>query len=434
MSQMMSQPNFLRHARTTLATLATLGAALVAGCGDHAAPIDAAADQQPATRLSAADQIARGRYLVRAADCAACHTSAQGAPFAGGVELASPFGTFYGTNITPDKDHGIGKWSADDFYKALHDGVTPDKHLYPAMPYTSYRGLSRGDTDAMYAYLMQVKPAAVANRPHDLSFPYNMRVALVGWNLLFLKDQLPDASTGQTPAWQRGRYLSNALGHCAECHTPRAMFGRLDAARPLAGAALGRVAAPDITPAGLAARGWTGADLQTFFATGMAPQGSAYGEMFPVVHLSSQYLNKADLAAMSTYLLGDQPPRPQPVKPASADAARLKPGRQQYLAVCAGCHGREGEGKPHVAVAMLGNSTVRNADPHNLIVSMLDGIEAQKFPGLESMQDMPGFASRLSDAELADLANYLRASYGGQPGDVSADKVKALRAQAGKGH
>ncbi|MDR3380658.1 c-type cytochrome, partial [Cupriavidus basilensis] len=138
--------------------------------------------------------------------------------------------------------------------------------------------------------------------------------------------------------------------------------------------------------------------------------------------------------AMSTYLLGDQPPQPQPVKPASADAAQFKPGRQQYLAVCAGCHGREGEGKPHVAVAMLGNSTVRNADPHNLIVSMLDGIEAQKFPGLESLQDMPGFASRLSDAELADLANYLRASYGGQPGDVSADKVKALRVEAGKGH
>ncbi len=430
---MTSRPGFLRHARTTLAAMAALGAAVLAGCGDHAAPIAPAADQQPATQLSPAEQIARGRYLVRAADCAACHTSAQGAPFAGGVVLASPFGTFYGTNITPDKDHGIGKWSADDFYKALHDGVTPDKHLYPAMPYTSYRGLSRGDTDAMYAYLMQLKPAAVANRPHDLRFPYNMRIALIGWNLLFLRDQLPDASQGQTPAWQRGRYLSNALGHCAECHTPRAMFGRLDPALPLAGAALGRVAAPDITPAGLAARGWTGADLQTFFASGMAPQGSAFGEMFPVVHLSSRYLNQADLAAMSAYLLGDQPAAPQAIKPVSADVAQLKPGRQHYLAVCAGCHGREGEGKPHVAVAMQGNSTVRNADPRNLIVSMLDGIEAQRFPGLESLQDMPGFAARMSDAELAELANYLRASYGGQRADVSADRVKGLRAEAGKG-
>jgi mono/diheme cytochrome c family protein len=146
-----------------------------------------------------------------------------------------------------------------------------------------------------------------------------------------------------------------------------------------------------------------------------------------VVHLSSRYLNAADVGAMSTYLLGDKPPAPQPLKPANADAGAMATGRQHYLAVCAGCHGREGEGKPHVAVAMLGNSTVRNADPRNLIVSMLDGIERQDFPGLESMQDMPGFATRMNDAELAALANYLRASYGGQPADVTTDSVKVLR-------
>jgi mono/diheme cytochrome c family protein len=403
------------------------GAMLLAGCGDSAAPVAAAADQAPATKGSSAEQIARGRYLVRAADCAACHTAPEGAPFAGGVPLASPFGKFYGTNITPDKDHGIGKWSADDFYKALHDGVSPDKHLYPAMPYTSYRGLSRADTDAMYAYLMQLKPMAVANRPHELGFPYNIRFGLVFWNALFLKDTLPDASAGQSEAWQRGRYLSNALGHCAECHTPRATFGRLDASKPLAGSALARIGAPDITPGGLATRGWTAQDLQTFFATGIAPQGSAYGEMHPVVHLSTQYLNRGDLAAMTTYLLGDKPPAAQPVKPVTADAAQLAAGRKHYLAVCAGCHGAEGEGKPHVAVSMAGNSTVRNADPNNLIVSMLDGIAAQRFPGLEAMQDMPGFAASMNDGEVAQLANYLRATYGGQAADVTADAVKALR-------
>jgi len=422
----------IRPAAGMLPALASsaIVAVMLAGCGDRSGPVAPAADQAPAGKLSPAEQVARGRYLVRAADCAACHTSPTGAPFAGGAVLESPFGRFYGTNITPDKEHGIGKWTADDFYKALHDGVSPDKHLYPAMPYTSYRGLSRADTDAMYAYLMQRKPVAVANRPHDLQFPYNLRFGLVGWNMLFLKDKLPDASSGQTDAWQRGRYLSNALGHCAECHTPRAAFGRLDVSKPLAGAALARIGAPDISPAGLAARGWTGPDLQTFFATGIAPQGSAYGEMHPVVHLSTQYLNKNDLAAMSTYLLGDTPPAPQPVKvltAATADATQLAAGRKHYLAVCAGCHGAEGEGKPHVAVSMAGNSTVRNADPRNLIVSMLDGIAAQRFPGLESMQDMPGFASRMDDAELAQLANYLRASYGAQAADVTADKVKALR-------
>jgi mono/diheme cytochrome c family protein len=384
---------------------------------------------EPATRThdSAAEQIARGRYLAKAADCAACHTIPGGAPFAGGVKLASPFGTFYGTNITPDPVHGIGKWSAAQFYKALHDGVAPDKQLYPAMPYTSYRTMSRADSDAIYAYLMAQKPAAVPNREPDLKFPFNVRFAVMFWNMLFLKDTLPDASTGSSADWTRGRYLANALGHCAECHTPRGVFGQMNGAKALQGSTLGRVVPPDITPAGLAARGWNGADLQTFFATGISRQGSAFGEMHPVVVLSSQYLSSGDLRAMSTYLLGDAPLPPTPVQPGSADAAQLAAGRTTYVAVCAGCHGREGEGRPHVAVSMQGNSTLRQADPHNLIVAMLDGVDAAEFAGTESMQAMPGFAATLSDDELAHLANYLRSGWGGQPGDVTAANVRALR-------
>ncbi|SFV00296.1 Cytochrome c, mono-and diheme variants [Polaromonas sp. YR568] len=405
-------------------------AALLAGCGKPE-PVNPAVTGVPAS-MAKADQVTRGRYLAKAADCAACHTAADGAPFAGGFELASPFGNFYGTNITPDKEHGIGKWSADDFYRALHDGVAPGKQLYPAMPYTSYRGMTREDSDAIYAYLMQQKPAAVPNREPELKFPYNMRFGIRFWNWVFLEDALPDASAGQSLSWQRGRYLSNAMGHCAECHTPRSFPGQLNGSKPLQGAALGRVAAPDITPAGLAARGWTGADLQTFFRTGMAPQGSAWGEMFPVIHFSTQYLSTEDLAAIATYLTGDVPLAPKPLPAVVADTGKLVAGRQVYLAVCAGCHGREGEGKPHVAVAMKGNSTVRDVNPHNLIVSVLDGIEAQKFPGTESMQKMPGFAGTLSDAEVAQLSNYLRATWGGLPDDIEAEKVGKLRAAAGK--
>lgn len=422
--------------RTLRRIALALSVSLLAACGDphedaSTAASTASAASVTADQHAAADQLARGRYLVKAADCAACHTATEGAPFAGGVKLASPFGTFYGTNITSDKEHGIGKWSAADFYKALHDGVSPHGPLYPAMPYTSYRQLSRADTDAMYAWLMALKPAAVSNHEPELSFPFNMRFAVRFWNVLFLKDTLPDGSKGQSADWQRGRYLANALGHCAECHTPRGKFGQLDLASPLAGGALGRVVAPDITPQGLAARGWTAADLQTFFATGIAPQGSAFSEMYPVVHLSSQYLSHDDLRAMSTYLLGDQPPapqpQPQPLQPVSADAAQLAAGRNLYLAACAGCHGSDGEGKPHVAVSMHGNSTVRQPDPHNLLVAMLDGIGAQDFPGLERMQDMPGFAAQFNDSEFAQLASYLRATWGGQPANVNADAVKALR-------
>jgi mono/diheme cytochrome c family protein len=398
-----------------------VSSALLAACGGS--PEESVSGAQASTP----GQIAHGRYLARAADCAACHTMAGGAPFAGGVKLASPFGTFYGTNITPDPVHGIGKWSAAQFYQALHDGVAPDKRLYPAMPYTSYRMMSRADSDDIYAYLMAQKPAAVPNHEPELSFPFNMRFAVIFWNLLFLKDTLPDASAGNSADWTRGRYLANALGHCAECHTPRGSFGQLDGSKTLRGSSLGRVVPPDITPAGLAARGWSSEDLQTFFATGIAPQGSAFGEMHPVVFLSSQHLTQADLRAMSTYLLGDAPLPPAPLPAVSADAAQLAAGRSVYLAVCAGCHGLQGEGKPHVAVSMQRNATLRQADPHNLIVTMLDGMSAAEFAGTERMQEMPGFAKTLGDEELAQLANYLRASWGGQPGDVTAANVKALR-------
>jgi mono/diheme cytochrome c family protein len=398
-----------------------LCAGLLGACGESA--------EQPMANAheSTAERVARGRYLARAADCAACHTAPGGAPFAGGVKLASPFGTFYGTNITPDPAHGIGKWSASQFYKALHDGVTPDKHLYPAMPYTSYRSMTRADSDAIYAYLMTQKPMAVPNHEPELKFPFNLRFAVMFWNVLFLKDTLPDASKGQSADWNRGRYLANALGHCAECHTPRGPFGQMDVSKTLQGSTLGRVVPPDITPAALAARGWNATDLQTFFRTAIAPQGSAFGEMHPVVFLSSQYLNPDDLRAMSTYLLGDTPPAPAPLPAVSADSAQLAKGRSVYLGVCAGCHGREGEGKPHVAVSMRGNSTVRLADPRNLIVTLLDGVEAAAFLGTESLQEMPGFATTLSDQELADLANFLRQGWGGQAADVSAAQVKALR-------
>jgi mono/diheme cytochrome c family protein len=379
------------------------------------------------THETAAEQIVRGGYLAKAADCAACHTIPGGAPFAGGVKLGSPFGIFYGTNISPDAVHGIGKWSAAQFYKALHDGVAPDKQLYPAMPYTSYRTMSRADSDAIYAYLMAQKPAAVPNRGPELMFPFNVRFAVMFWNILFLKDKLPDVSAGTSADWTRGQYLANALGHCAECHTSRGAFGQMNGARALQGSMLGRVVPPDITPAGLAARGWTSADLQAYLATGISRQGSALGEMHPVVMLSTQHLSQGDLRSLSTYLLGDAPLPPTPVQPGSADAAQVAAGRASYVAVCAGCHGREGEGKPHVAVSMQGSSTLRQADPHNLIVAMLDGVDATDFAGTESMQAMPGFAATLSDDELAHLANYLRSSWGGQSGNVTAARVKALR-------
>jgi mono/diheme cytochrome c family protein len=378
-----------------------------------------------------AEVVARGKYLAEAADCAACHSAPGGAPFAGGLPMQTGFGTIYATNITPDPDDGLGRWSAEDFWRALHDGVRRDgQQLYPAMPYTSYRGITRADADAIYAYIMQLRPMKVANRRTELKFPFNIRLGMLGWNLLFLHDSLPAVSAGSSPAWQRGRYLVNVLGHCGECHTPRGIVGEMEISRSLTGFALGRVAAPDITPAGLASRGWTAAGLRAYLGRGLARQGSAFSDMHPVIMLSTRNLTAEDLAAVATYLLGDNPPPPAPppaVGAAESAAAANGAGRMSYVALCAGCHGLDGDGVPNTVVAMRANSTLRLVDPRNLIVAMLDGIGAENFPHRASMQAMPGFSDKLSDAEAAALANYLRATWGGQKADVTPAAVRALR-------
>ncbi len=218
------------------------------------------------------------------------------------------------------------------------------------------------------------------------------------------------------------------MGHCGECHSPRGALGQVDRGRPLAGnSELGRFAAPDITPQGLAARGWDAASLHRYLATGIAAPAVASDEMLTVVQLSTSRLRGGDIAAMTTYLLGDKPPASKPVQLATAASSALEPGRQRYLQLCSGCHGRDGEGVPHVAVALRGNSSVRDADPHNLVVAILDGLPEHDFPGLERMQPMPGFARDLSDADVAALGNWLRVRYGAQAGSVKAEAVRALR-------
>jgi mono/diheme cytochrome c family protein len=378
-----------------------------------------------------ADVVARGKYLAEAADCAACHSAPGGAPYAGGLAMQSGFGTIYATNVTPDPDNGIGRWSADDFWRALHDGIRRDgQQLYPAMPYTSYRGMARADADAIYAYVMQLRPMKVANLRTELDFPYNIRPGMMGWNLLFLPDTIPAASTGSSAAWQRGRYLVDVLGHCGECHTPRGILGQMELSQPLAGFALGRVAAPDITPAGLASRGWTAASLRTYLSRGIASRGSAFSDMHQVIVLSTRNLTAEDSDAVVIYLLGDRPPLPAPLAaadPAILEAAANGAGRTNYVALCAGCHGLAGSGVPNTVVALRSNSTLRLADPRNLIVVMLDGIGPENFPHRASLQAMPGFADKLSDQQAAELANYLRVTWGGQKPDVTAATVRALR-------
>lgn len=380
----------------------------------------------PVQKVTAsAQEIEHGRYLTLAGDCAACHTSADGAPLAGGFPLDTPFGTIYSSNLTPSADFGIGRWTKDDFYKALTEGISPpSRHLYPAMPYTSYKGMTREDSDAIYSYLMSRPAVDVAPPENSLPFPLNQRMAMIGWNLLFFSDKpLPNSSQGSSEEWLRGRYLVNTLEHCAECHTPRGIMGEMELDKFMQGGSLGRFTAPDITPEALASRGWTKEDLQQFFMTGLAPQGSAYSDMHPVIYLSSQHLTPKDNQAIATYLMGDNPPKTSPLQMGNGSAE----GRQLYLESCSGCHSYDGSGKPNVAVAMKGNSTLRDKDSTNLINAILDGLPEQAFPNNQNMQSMPGFANKLDDKQIAELANFLRVQWGGQPADITPEQIKALR-------
>lgn len=372
-------------------------------------------------------QIEQGRYLTRAADCAACHTASGGAPLAGGFPLQTPFGMIFGSNLTPSADYGIGRWTRDEFYTALTTGVAPGgRHLYPAMPYTSYKGISREDSDAIYAYLMTRPAVDVAVPENGMPFPLNQRMAMIGWNILFRSSSpLPASSEGSSAAWVRGRYLADVLGHCGECHTPRGLLGQMQRDKTMQGGVLGRFSAPDITPNGLAQRGWSPDSLQQFLSTGLAPQGSAFSEMHTVVDLSTRHLNAEDQKALAMYLMGDKAPETVVVRAGTGDDNSA--GRMTWLNMCAGCHAREGGGKPNVAVSMVNNATLRQPDGRNLIVSVLDGMPAQQFPNNQSMQSMPGFAASLSDDDVAGLVNYLRTTWGSLPGNITPEQVKALR-------
>lgn len=377
-------------------------------------------------------QVKRGEYLARAADCMACHTAEGGAPFAGGLPIHSPFGTIYGTNITSDKQYGIGSYTPDEFFAAVTEGKRKDgANLYPAMPYTSYHLIKREDSDAILAYLMTIAPI---NRPAPetkLSFPFNVRLGLTGWNMLYGKSVQLQPGEGKSPAWQRGQYMVEVLGHCGECHTPRNPIGALQQDKRFTGGLLMGYLAPSLLAQDLAERGWTQPDLTTFLKHGISAQGSMFNEMYPVVHHSTQHLQDADLSAMATYLLGDQPPKARLVEPVPLaqlnDSA--KRGRQQYLNVCAGCHGVEGEGKPHIAVAMQGNTVLRQSDSRNLVKAILDGIAEQQFTGFERMQPMPGFADKLDDQQVTDMVNYLRQAWGGLPGDLSLQQLAELKTE-----
>lgn len=390
--------------------------------------------------------LARGEYLTRAADCFACHTAANGGKaFAGGVAFKLPFGTIYSPNITADADTGIGRWSDDDFVRAMHDGIRKDgQRLYPAFPYTSYTLLSRSDVLAIKAYLFSLPKVSQPSPPPALSFPFDQRWAMGFWNAAFFRNQRFDTDPARPAEWNRGAYLATALGHCAECHTPRNFAFALDRSNDLAGETLQGWRAWNITPDAAHGIGaWSDAEIASYLSTGHAAgRGSAGGPMGEAVANSLQYLKPEDVAALVTYLRsvapreGKDPVAIDAKAPWAVAASAAAPapnsgegharGMALFAAACASCHQWNGQGQQTPYASLLGTRSVNDPQGGNVTQMILQGVN-MRVHGNEVY--MPAFGQAYSDSEVAELANYVIAQFGNKEGRVTPEQVAKQRSQ-----
>jgi len=391
-----------------------------------------------------ASLLARGEYLTQAADCVACHTVPEtGKPFAGGVAFKLPFGTIYSSNITADKEHGIGGWSDDEFVRAVREGVRNDgKKLYPAFPYTAYTHLSRSDVLAIKAYLFSLPPVAQANKPLGLGFPFNQRWAMGFWNALFFKSQRFVADASKSPQWNSGAYLATALGHCAECHTPRNLGFGLKHGSELAGASLQGWRAYNITSDNAHGLGaWSDEEIAKYLSTGLAVgRGAASGPMAEAAAHSLQFLTPDDTAALVTYLrslpaqTGDDPITidanaapalaSSAAAPDSDKAGTTTAGAKLFESACASCHQWNGQGQQTPYAALLGLRSVNDPSGANVTQIILQGVKMRIG---ETDVFMPAFGGGYTDTEVAELANYVIAHFGAKQGTVTPADVAQRR-------
>ncbi|MEN4920742.1 cytochrome c [Achromobacter spanius] len=389
-------------------------------------PVAAAAD--------GAALIERGRYLALAGNCMACHTSRGGKALAGGTPIPTPFGTVYGPNITPDTETGIGAWTADDFWQALHNGKSRDGTLlYPAFPYTEYTRVTRSDSDALFAYLRSVAPVSQPNRAPELDFPYNQRALLAAWRALYFKPGVQEPDPGQSVQWNRGRYLVEGLGHCAACHTPRNSLGATRTSDALAGGlipVLDWYAPPLTNDMGTGMGRWTAQDIATLLKTGISGHSTVSGPMAEVVLGSTQHLSDEDALAIGVYI------KSLPATPA-ADAtsaggvpAAMELGGKIYRQQCAQCHQEDGKGSGSAWPALAGNPSVTAPSPVNAIRMVLDGGYAPATAANPRPHGMPPFGQVLNDNDIAMLVSFIRGSWGNQAGGVTPLEVKRARASS----
>jgi mono/diheme cytochrome c family protein len=382
--------------------------------------------------------VERGKYLVQVANCVSCHTAQGGTAFAGGRAFQTTysfFGEIYSSNITPDAETGLGRWTEQEFIRVMRSGVAPgEKHLFPAFPYTAFTKLASADVKAIYAYLRTI-PASHAVPPVN-SFWFRQRWVMRLWNAFFFSEGELPPDSNKPPAWNQGRYLVAALGHCGACHTPRnfELAERTDA-EFAGGVQIDEVeagksrrwSAPNLTSAAGGLAKWSVEDLQKYLKTGYSRRAGVLGPMNEVIANSLRYLTDADAAAMAAYIKG-LPAHGETSQQTLSDAQRAA-GQALYDKHCEECHLSTGRGGFRKAPPVAGSAIVQTQDAQSLINVILYGAKpAEEIPNaLDAWEDMPGFQAKMSDAEAAQLANFLRTTWGNQGGSVTPKIVAKQR-------
>ncbi|MFG6668184.1 c-type cytochrome [Halomonas sp. HNIBRBA4712] len=390
---------------------------------------DVADDQTRLADFTSDDQeaIARGEYVMRLGDCMACHKE----DFGGGYTVSTPFGGIVASNISPDIDTGIGEMTERDFFNALRQGIGSDGFLYPAMPYTAYAKLTDQDMHDLWAYMSTVEPVdQEISELDDLGFPYNIRLAMLGWNALFFDNEGFDERPDQAEMIERGRYIVDGPGHCATCHTARNALGGPTSDGYLAGGRLDIWYAPDISSNPHTGVGATSADeLVEYLKTGANSVSFATGPMAEAVEHSTQYLTDEDLQSVAEYLLSTPESNNARPEPMTLDDQGPKSGALAYEVNCSACHGVAGEGMANVAPAFAGNNALLAADATNLIHVMLMGGRAAHTQARPTGAGMPSFAWKMNDAEIATVLDYIRNSWGNAAEPVDVERISELRTQ-----
>lgn len=372
-------------------------------------------------------QVQRGKYLVDAGDCVACHTSEKGAPFAGGRGIETPFGTIYSPNLTPDRETGLGAWSDEEFYTAMHFGLAPDgTRLYPAFPYPYFTKLTRQDVTAIRAYLNTLSPVRARRPPNELTWPLDHRVLVRGWNWMFFTPGEFALNPQKSAEWNRGGYLVEGPGHCGACHTPKNALGADSTGQQFEGGLLQNWFIPKIgndPRNGLGA--WSVDDLIEYLKTGRNARSGAAGLMAEVVANSTSKLSDEDLRAIAVYVK-DILAKPNEVAP-SPEQAVIDAGRGIFSDSCSGCHQANGQGVERMFPPLAHNANVQSADPTTVIRVIVEGAQTVATKARPTPFAMPAYNWKLSDEEIAAVATFVRNAWGNAAPTVTADEVRSLR-------